>query len=452
MRNIGYMRLIMYAKRTKISLSAIRTALIRIGEKKVEISTLFDNRILNRLICEKLIKVPSIQQQSGNVSNIEFYDGYYSIVIPNHAPIDYIEENSLECLNLLKKYFEKKLPQFCIYYTDKGVIGISHIIYLNKYISYLTNAVKNPKTQKIPTDTITRLLLSYPKEQLEKEIKYRNIYIDYLSVLHNYKRIYKCWENINGKNEDSFIFSALLNNRTIAIFYENISFARATEIFISTIDNYEACIKSVFSFFSASKKEKRDAIRCHKISESDFCAISYYSIIHYDLNYWQSAIEKIIMGNESISSHAEFKFNIGLKVSKNRGAASIEAKNYMTKNLHDQIIRQLYDVLNAEYPNCVGTEILITNNNRVDTVVRLKDGSYAFYEIKTYDNPSKCIQEGIGQLMQYKFLVNSIINVKKLVIVGTNEPTDDIMNYIKMYNSPMLPIEYMYINISDHSI
>ena len=448
--NIGYTRAIQYAKQTKVSLSAIRKGLNKIDKTKVEPSTLFDNRILNRLICDRYIKISSIKQQFGDISNIEFYDGYYSVVIPHCAPMNFLDKESLWCLNLLKKYFEKYLSKFYVYYTDNAVLGIEPILSLDKYILHLKNTIEKPKCeviQKLPDDTKTKILLSYPKDNIEKEIKYRNIYIDYLSVLHNYKRIYKCWENINGKYEDSFIFSVQLRTGNIAIFYENISFARASEVFITTVDNYETCIKSVFSFFSSSYKEKRDAIRCHRIPETEFNVLSYRSIIHFDINYWQLAIDKIISAKTTKAQQTVFDFNIGLKVSKNRNATTIETKEYKSKNIHNRIIRQLYKLLNNKYPNNVGTEIHITDNKRVDLVVRLNDDSYAFYEIKSYDNPAKCIQEGIGQLMQYKFLVNKIINVSKLVIVGVNEPTDDIINYLKMYNSPELPIEYMFVDL-----
>jgi hypothetical protein len=80
-------------------------------------------------------------------------------------------------------------------------------------------------------------------------------------------------------------------------------------------------------------------------------------------------------------------------------------------------------------------------------VVKNTDGSYMFYEIKSQDDGLKCIREGVGQLMGYKFLVRDCCKVSKLVIVGTAEKTKEIDEYMAIYSNDDLPISYMQIAI-----
>lgn len=119
------------------------------------------------------------------------------------------------------------------------------------------------------------------------------------------------------------------------------------------------------------------------------------------------------------------------------------SSGYKVRNLHNLLARKLYNALNDQYPNQVGSEIQIVGQYRIDMVVKNADESFMFFEIKTYDDALKCIREGVGQLMSYKFLVRDCCRVTKLVIVGIAEKTKEIEEYMAIYNSEDLPISYI---------
>ena len=328
-----------------------------------------------------------------------------------------------------------------------SVIGIEPILTIEKYIQELQKAIKKEWIPKLKKEATTDIILEFKyqsKNKVDTDLKCKNIFIDYLSVLHNYKRVYKCYEVINKQKEDCFIFSIKINDEQVAIIFENISFARATEIFITTKEQYDECIESIFSYFISQVRNKRELLRHRQISTEQLCVIEYHSIVHYDIQNWQQNINNLISQHNSLPE--KFQFKIGLKTSKDV-EKDINSKVYNINNLHNKILRNLFYKLDTEYPNCVGCEIQITDNKRVDVAVKLKDGTFAFYEVKSYSDPFKCIQEGIGQLMNYKFLVRKNCIVSKLIVVGINKPNKRILDYMKMYNSPELPISYMQIQL-----
>lgn len=450
-KNAGKKRVIQYAKLVKINAQQIISALEKIGYKSAKIQTLISNREFNELLCRKYIQSNNIRSAIGNIDNIEFFDGYYLVwYMSNNShsltPLYLSDKNSQRCFNLLKKYLERQIcHSFIVYYTDNCVIGINPILTIEKYIQELRIAIKKEWNNQIKEEVAKNTILEF-KNQSERDVELgllcKNIFIDYLSVLHNYRRVYKCYEVINNQKEDCFIFSIKIDNNAIAIIFENITFARATEVFITRNEQYDESIESIFSFFISPIHNKREMLRKQQIATKQLCVTKYYSIVHYDIQNWQLSINNIINTHEDLFE--KFQFKAGLKTPKNV-EADINSKSYKINNLHNRILKALFNKLNAEYPNHVGSEIQITDNKRIDVVVKLQDGSFAFYEVKPYSDPLKCIQEGIGQLMNYKFLVRKSCVVSKLIVVGTNKPCSKILDYIKMYNSPELPISYMQI-------
>ena len=123
------------------------------------------------------------------------------------------------------------------------------------------------------------------------------------------------------------------------------------------------------------------------------------------------------------------------------------SNSHNVRNIHNILARKLYNTLNDQYPNQVGNEIQITEQHRIDMVVKNTDGYYMFFEIKSQDDAFRCIREGVGQLMCYKFLVRDCCRVNKLVIVGIAEKTKEIEEYMDIYSNDDLPISYMQISI-----
>ena len=153
-----------------------------------------------------------------------------------------------------------------------------------------------------------------------------------------------------------------------------------------------------------------------------------------------------ILGNDVIEKSI-FKFVSGLRCPKDVTNRGMISERHEIKSIHNKLIHALYNMLNKQYPNQVGCEIQVTGQHRVDIVVRENDDTYMFYEIKSYNDVHKCIKEGIGQLMNYKFLVRNCCSISQLVIVGYADTTDEVEEYINMYRSEELPISYLQIQI-----
>ena len=99
-----------------------------------------------------------------------------------------------------------------------------------------------------------------------------------------------------------------------------------------------------------------------------------------------------------------------------------------TKNLHNELMRKLYDRLCSENgKDNVGTEIRV-GAKRIDAVVKGSD-FYDLYEVKTTLNPFDCVTEALGQLCQYAYLFCRD-KIGKMVIAGVSEPTKEVEQYL----------------------
>ena len=94
-------------------------------------------------------------------------------------------------------------------------------------------------------------------------------------------------------------------------------------------------------------------------------------------------------------------------------------------------------------PENVGTEIPSGNGVRIDLVVRNKDDSYIFYEIKTSREPRFCIREAIGQLLEYGYWSNDGQEPTSLVVVGPRPIDEHGEKYIRYLQENFgLPLSY----------
>ena len=117
---------------------------------------------------------------------------------------------------------------------------------------------------------------------------------------------------------------------------------------------------------------------------------------------------------------------------------TINFKSKIYKCAHEKVEEETINALKKKYNNKTNT-ILIErklNNIKPDILVHY-DNQYDVYEVKPYKNPIDCIDEALGQLLVYSYILSSNIpkyNVNQLFIVGptkTNQQTNDFMNHIK---------------------
>lgn len=112
--------------------------------------------------------------------------------------------------------------------------------------------------------------------------------------------------------------------------------------------------------------------------------------------------------------------------------------------MHNRMQKALWQQLANEFGHdCVGTEIPAAPNNKIDVVVRHKDGQKWFYEIKTSGQPRLCVREAVGQLLEYsRWPAND--GAEKLIVVGPRDLDDDGNRYLKLLREYFnLSIEYM---------
>jgi hypothetical protein len=157
--------------------------------------------------------------------------------------------------------------------------------------------------------------------------------------------------------------------------------------------------------------------------------------IHQVTNYYPFgapyADENAIKG-ESLQPYKyngkELDLMHGLNIPKSSKIRSGHGDAITTNNLHNELMRKLYDRLCSESgKDNVGTEIRV-GTKRIDAVVKGSD-FYDLYEVKTALNPFDCVTEALGQLCQYAYLFCRD-KIGKMVIVGVSESTKEVEQYL----------------------
>ena len=383
------------------------------------------------------------EKMSLGISNIRFYNGYYLIFQTNNGEVDNSvtpfrvdDSNSQEILNLVHKFFEQKLEQKrIIVKIDEARIIEPSKLDLFKLSDYVRELKRNLEVKGVwwnEVQNYRKLTLkqccNVPDEVTKKKVSLKNGYLDNLCSMQSEKKLLPVYEVNHGKEEDAFIFTINMSNDRCAIIFENASkdASTTTWVFVAKKENYESCINLVFDYFTDyTLSSKRNTLRAKTINPPEkFKAENYTFIDHDDLKQWLKKLNKIL---EQTPEPSEIQFVPGLHIPQSSKTRKGHNETIATKNLHNQLIRKLYNKLCIKYgQDNVGTENRV-GTKRVDVVVK-GDGFYDFYEIKTAANAYDCVKEALGQLFLYAFL--SCSRVRKMVVVGTSEAPKEFEQHL----------------------
>jgi hypothetical protein len=69
--------------------------------------------------------------------------------------------------------------------------------------------------------------------------------------------------------------------------------------------------------------------------------------------------------------------------------------------------------------------------NRIDMVVRKRDGKFAFYEIKAYNSPTTSIRQALGQLLEYACWPNKRRAEELVIVTPKHAETEGVRIYME---------------------
>lgn len=395
-------------------------------------------------------KPPTIyEKMSLGTGNIQFFNGYYLIFQTTNGKVDNSvtpyrvnDPNSLEILNLVHSYFERKLEQLnIIVKIDKtAILEPSKIdqFQLSNYVRFLNQNLNEKggwweEVQNYRKPSLKQCR-SVSAEVAKKKVSLKNGYLDSLVSMQSEIKLIPVYEvNLNhGKEEDAFIFTINMSNDRCAVIFENASndASTTTWVFVTKKENYEPCINLVFDYFTDyTIAKKRLTLRNKTVNlPKKFKAESYTFIDHDDLGQWLKKLNKIL---EQSSEPSDIAFVPGLHIPESSESRTGHDDTITTKHLHNQLMRKLYYRLCIEHgKDNVGTEIR-TGTKRIDCVVK-GDDHYDIYEIKTAENPFDCVTEALGQLCRYTYLYCRD-KIGKMVIVGASETNKEVEQYLSWF-------------------
>ena len=397
------------------------------------------------------------------IENIEFFDGYYKIwivkngiKINNIRPLIIKDINSLACLQIVSKYFATRLSSdIIIIYTNNQVLRLVNEFKLQKYVETLK------KEKNVPTDWWNRsdnreikTLDNYrkiPTSFVNKEVSYKNIYIDYLiSSYQGENPLLIAYEIFNGQEEKCFVFNISIDDKRSAIIYENININRATNVFIIEKQDYEESMNLIFNYFTDEDlARKRMSIRTSQNPPEKFKAIEIKTINHDNLSLWINKLNELItpssQQNTDNKTPQHIQFIPGLNLRSGNTERVNVKETIVVKNIHDEIKEKLYLQLSKKYgADNVGTEVSI-GHKKIDLVVKNKD-SYDLYEVKASQEVRNCIREAMGQIIDYAFF-ECQDKVGKMTIVGPNPISQEASEYLQNIRiKHNLPIYYESVN------
>lgn len=401
------------------------------------------------------------QRINCKIENIEFFDCYYKIwIVENEKKVKYIQPliitdpNSQECLQIVSKYFENRIPNdVMIVFTSKRVKKLENGFKLQKYVETLK------KNKDIPSDWWNsyenreiKTLENYRKisySAVNKEVSYKNIYIDYLTSYQDENPLLIAYEIFNGQEEKCFVFNVSINDKRSAIIYENININRATNVFIIDKQDYEESLNLIFNYFTDEDlSRKRMSIRTCQNPPEKFKAIKIKTINHDNLNTWINKLNDLIVPvpQQTTGKTLEhIQFVSGLNIKNNNTERVNKKEAIAVINLHDELKEKLYLQLTQKYgTDNVGTEVSI-GHKKIDLVVKNQD-SYDLYEIKTNQEVRICIREAMGQIIDYAFF-ECKDKIGKMTIVGPTQISQEASEYLKnIRNKHNLPIYYDSVN------
>lgn len=397
---------------------------------------------------QKIIKEQLLQSE-----NLEFFDYHYKIwVIDNNrvkcrdiTPTVIRDENSRACLNILNKYFTNRLPRnIFIQYSNERVVAVDKRPILSAYIKILKENVSIHGDWEYELYNYRKRTLDdckkIPRKNVYKDASYKSIYIDYLASNQSNKQLIKAYEVFNGIEEDCFIFTIKMKDDLSAIVFENVLFARASEVFVVHEQEYEKSVNLIFNYFTDYElKQKRLAIKRKLIKAENFNAIKYVSIDHDKFPTWINKIQDVISSVKIQQGNIQFVH--GLRISKDVSLRSSHKATTNISHIHKDLMLKLFFKLARKYgKENVGTEICV-GKKRIDMAVKFDD-KYDIYEIKSDSDVRTCIRQAIGQIFDYAYYGCSD-NIGKMVIIGPSPITDEADKYLSnMRNQHKINIYY----------
>ena len=403
-------------------------------------------------------QLPVSKSMTLRAGNIRFYNEYYLIFQTNNGEIDNTiapyrvdNPNSNEILNLVHKYFEQILEQkrIIVEYDETKILEPSRLdlFQLSNYVRDLKRNLdvkgawwKEVQNDRKPSLSKCRKISS---EIVKKKVSLKNGYLDNLASMQSEKKLISVYEVNHGKEEDAFIFTISMSNNRCAVIFENASndVSTTTWAFVTKIENYESCVNLVFDYFTDyTIIKKRKTLRVKTINPPEkYKAEDYTFIDHDDLGQWLKKLNRIL---ENDTQPSDIAFIPGLHIPESSETRTGHGDTIITKHLHNQLMRKLYDSLCVEHgKDNVGTEIRV-GTKRIDTVVK-GDGFYDIYEIKTAENPFECVTEALGQLCQYTYLFCRD-KIGKMIIVGPSKMTKEVKDYLSWFRKNyFLQLYYM---------
>ncbi len=389
--------------------------------------------------------VRTVHSMTLGAGNIHFYNGYFLIFHTIKGEVDNAispcrvnDADSHEILNLVHNFFEQRFEQMRIMvkFDDTKILepARSDLYQLNKYVRTLRRnlEVKGEWWEEVQNARKRTFgqCFGEPTDSVKKRfVKSKNEYLYNLASLQNDRKLIRVYEINHGKEEDAFIFTISMSDNRYAIIFENASndASTTTWVFIAKNENYEACVNLMFDYFTDyTISAKRSSLRDADANPPEmFKAEDYTFIDHNELGQWLKKLNRIL-GNKPQPS--DIKFVPGLNIPQSSGTRTGHGDAITTKNLHNELMRKLYDRLCSENgKDNVGTEIRV-GAKRIDAVVKGSD-FYDLYEVKTALNPFDCVTEALGQLCQYAYLFCRD-KIGKMVIVGASEPTREVEQYL----------------------
>ena len=391
---------------------------------------------------------------SCTIESIHFNINKYTIVFKcGNKFLNPFEEHEIGCvpvLNIVCSYLKEKFPtDVLVEHYGNRVNRIITKFKIQNFISYLLSK-KNDRDAKYwgivqneEKRTLAQIYNSSKKNSRQSVLR-RNGYIDILSSYQSPDKILLLSYEVsnNDKEEDVFIFSHYYSQKWIIVM-ENVRPERATEVFVTTDEMYDKCIFCIFDYFTNYELDrKREKFNQKKIEPSKFHSLDYYTIDHDNISSWLNKLNSIC--NLITKAEQPFIFSTGLRISKQIPTRGINEQTIEVSNLHEKMKRLLYKQKVDEYgEENVGTENRI-GNRRIDLVVK-KGNLYDFYEIKTYEDPGKCVQEAFGQILMYAKM-SYWESIDNLFIVGPQKLEDNDNWLIKSSNyDKSLSVSYIHL-------
>ena len=380
--------------------------------------------------------------------NIHFHNGYFLILRKSNGEIDNSiapyrvnDPDSHEILNLVHNYFEQRFEQMRIIVKHDGTRILEpsklDLFQLKNYVRALRRnlEVKGEWWEEVQNARKRSFAQCFGESRdsvKSKYVKSKNEYLYNLSSLQNEKKLIRVYEINHGKEEDAFIFTIDMSGNRNAIIFENASndASTTTWVFVARNENYEACVNSIFDYFTDyTISTKRSSLRAKNVNPpAKFKADSYAFIDHDDLEQWLKKLNRIL---ENKPQPSEIRFVPGLNIPQSSDTRTPSGNTISTRNLHNQLMLKLYDKLcSASGKENVGTEIRV-GTKRIDAVVK-GHGFYDIYEVKTASNSFDCVTEALGQICQYAYLYCRD-NIGKMVIVGAPAASSEVEQYLSWF-------------------